>query len=447
MDLFEGQASADQQPPLAARMRPRSLDDYVGQEAVLGPGKPLRRMVEAGTVRSLVLWGPPGVGKTTLAEILARAVDARLVQLSAVSAGVKDIRKVAAEAEESQRLGQRTVLFLDEIHRFNKSQQDALLPHVESGLLTLLGASTENISFELNSALLSRMRVYVLKPLDDAAMVEILRRALNDSQRGLGLRRLQVDDETLGRLARVSGGDARRALGLLETASDFAESEGDHEVLSQAAVDEVIGHVGGAMDKSGDAYYDLLSAIHKSIRSSRVDASLYYIARFIAGGGDPLDVVRRLTAIASEDVGNADPRALPLVIAAWDAFLRLGQHEGERAIAHAAIHLAIAPKSNAIDQAWKAASAAARQYPHGSVPAYLRNAPTALMKELGHGKGYRYAHNEPNGYPAGASHDCWPDGVPEQAFYKPSQYGQEKRFREMLDYRAELDRQEDERQS
>lgn len=446
MDLFQGQTGADQQP-LAARMRPRSLDDYVGQQAVLGPGKPLRRMVEAGAVRSLVLWGPPGVGKTTLAEILARAVDARLVQLSAVSAGVKDIRKVAADAEEAQRLGQRTVLFLDEIHRFNKSQQDALLPHVESGLVTLLGASTENISFELNSALLSRMRVYVLKPLDEAAMVEILRRALNDPERGLGARRIQVDDETLSRLARVSGGDARRALGLLETASDFAEADGDGEVLSQAAVDEVIGHVGGAMDKSGDAYYDLLSAIHKSIRSSRVDASLYYIARFITGGGDPLDVIRRLTAIASEDVGNADPRALPLVIAAWDAFLRLGQYEGERAIAHAAIHLAIAPKSNAIDQAWKAASAAARQHPHGTVPSYLRNAPTALMKELGHGQGYRYAHNQPNAYPAGSAHDCWPDGVPQQVFYRPSDYGQEKRFREMLDYRAALDRQEDEQQS
>ncbi|MCK8515721.1 replication-associated recombination protein A [Methylonatrum kenyense] len=427
-------------------MRPRTLDDYVGQEAVLGPGKPLRRMVEAGAVRSLVLWGPPGVGKTTLAEILARAVDARLVQLSAVSAGVKDIRKVAADAEEAKRLGQRTVLFLDEIHRFNKSQQDALLPHVESGLLTLLGASTENISFELNSALLSRLRVYVLKPLDEAAMVEILRRALTDSERGLGARRIQVDDETLARLARVSGGDARRALGLLETASDFAESDGDRDVLSQAAVDEVIGHVGGAMDKSGDAYYDLLSAIHKSIRSSRVDASLYYIARFISGGGDPLDVIRRLTAIASEDVGNADPRALPLVIAAWDAYLRLGQYEGERAIAHAAIHLAIAPKSNAIDQAWKAASAAVRKHPHGTVPPYLRNAPTSLMKELGHGQGYRYAHSEPNAYPAGSAHDCWPDGVPQQVFYQPSDFGQEKRFREMLDYRATLDRQEDERQ-
>lgn len=441
-DLFQAGNDVSGQP-LAARMRPRDLDDFVGQQALLGPGRPMRRMVEAGNVRSLVLWGPPGVGKTTLAEILARAVDAQLVQLSAVSAGVKDIRQVAAAAEESRQRGRRTVLFLDEIHRFNKSQQDALLPHVESGLLTLLGASTENISFELNSALLSRMRVYVLKPLDEDAVVEILRRALTDRERGLGERQIEADDELLRRLARVAGGDARRALGLLETASDFAVVEGEHERLSADAIDEVIGHVAGAMDKAGDAYYDLLSAIHKSIRSSRVDASLYYIARFIGGGGDPLDVVRRLAAIASEDIGNADPRALPLVIAAWDAFLRLGQYEGERAIAHAAIHLAVAPKSNAIDQAWKAASAAARQHPHGSVPAYLRNAPTALMKELGHGTGYRYAHSQPNGYPAGSDHDCWPEDVPPLSFYQPGDFGQEKRFREMLEYRARLDREYD----
>ncbi|QEA39445.1 replication-associated recombination protein A [Pistricoccus aurantiacus] len=444
MDLFEKNSSQDS-APLAYRMRPRRLGEYIGQQALVGAGKPLARMAETGQVRSMILWGPPGVGKTTLAEILAREANARLEQLSAVMAGVKEIRASVDRARQIP--GQNTLLFLDEIHRLNKSQQDALLPHVESGLLTLIGATTENPSFEVNSALLSRARVYLLKPLSEEELIQVLRQALEDEERGLGKRRIQVENDVLGMLARAAGGDARRALGLLETACDFTQPNPNDpavERLSVDALDEVLGHQASAFDKQGDHYYDLLSAIHKSIRSSRVDAALLYMAQFMQGGGDPLDVIRRLTAIASEDVGNTDPRALPLVIAAWDAYLRLGDHEGQRAIAQAAIHLAVVPKSNAIDQAWKKAKAFATEHPQMEVPVYLRNAPTRLMKELGHGQGYRYAHSESNAYPAGSAHDCWPEALPRVALYTPSARGQEKRFGEMLAWRAQLDAQADE---
>ncbi|MBZ9557373.1 MULTISPECIES: replication-associated recombination protein A [unclassified Modicisalibacter] len=442
MDLFSQSADADS-APLAFRMRPRRLDDYIGQQALVGPDKPLRRMAESGQLRSMILWGPPGVGKTTLADILAAASEANLEHLSAVMAGVKEIRTAVERARAAQARQQRTVLFLDEIHRLNKSQQDALLPHVESGLLTLIGATTENPSFEVNSALLSRARVYVLRKLDEADLIEVLQRALDDPQRGLGQRRIQADAEVLTTLARASSGDARRALGLLETACDFTRTDGDRERLTRDALEEVLGHQASAFDKQGDHYYDLLSAIHKSIRSSRPDAALLYMAQFMQGGGDPLDVVRRLAAIASEDVGNAEPRALPLVMAAWDAYLRLGDYEGQRAIAHAAIHLAVAPKSNAIDRAWKGAKGFVAEHPDFEVPTYLRNAPTKLMASLGHGEGYRYAHNEPNAYPAGHAHDCWPDELPATTFFAPSEYGQEKRFKQMQAWRAELDAQAD----
>ncbi|NDL70669.1 replication-associated recombination protein A [Vreelandella alkaliphila] len=441
MDLFDRQPlTTGEDAPLAYRMRPLTLDDYVGQQALVGPSKPLRRMAESGVVRSMILWGPPGVGKTTLAELLAHASGAHLEHLSAVMAGVKELRLAV---ERAQQRTSPTLLFLDEIHRLNKSQQDALLPHVESGLLTLIGATTENPSFEVNSALLSRARVYVLKPLTHDELIQVLYRALTDPQRGLGERRIDVEDGVLDALAHASAGDARRALGLLETACDFTEQHSEREVLHKAVLADVVGHQSSALDKQGDAYYDLLSALHKSIRSSRPDAALLYMARFIQGGGDPLDIVRRLTAIASEDVGNADPRALPLVIAAWDAYLRLGDYEGQRAIAHAAIHLAVAPKSNRIDRAWKAAQQYVQQQPQLEVPSYLRNAPTKLMEELGHGEGYRYAHNEAHGYPAGSAHDCWPDGSAKTRFYEPSSFGQEKRFAEIMAWREQRDQEED----
>lgn len=439
MDLFDNAPPADD-APLAFRMRPRTLDDYLGQKALVGPDKPLRRMAESGVIRSMILWGPPGVGKTTLAELLARASEAHLEHLSAVMAGVKEIRAVV---ERARQMSTPVVLFLDEIHRLNKSQQDALLPHVESGLLTLIGATTENPSFEVNSALLSRARVYVLKALDDDELIAVMRQALDDETRGLGKRHIEVGDDVLVALAHASAGDARRALGLLETACDFTTPIEAGERLEKSVLADVIGHQASSFDKQGDAYYDLLSAIHKSVRSSRPDAALLYMARFIQGGGDPLDVVRRLSAIASEDVGNADPRALPLVIAAWDAYLRLGDYEGQRAIAHAAIHLAVAPKSNRIDQAWKKAQQFVASQPRLDVPTYLRNAPTKLMEELGHGEGYRYAHNEPHGYPAGSAHDCWPEALPKASFYEPSAFGQEKRFGEIMAWREEQDQNAD----
>src|SRR5690554_4732451 len=441
MDLFVDER--DPGAPLAWRMRPQRLADYVGQHALVGPGKPLARMVETGVVCSMILWGPPGTGKTTLAEILAAESGAELEQLSALMPAVKEIRAPVERARARQPHGHPTLPFLDEIHRLNKSQQDALLPHVESGLLTLIGATTENPSFEVNSALLSRARVHVLTSLDETELIEVMRRALNDAERGLGKRRIVVNDEVLGILARAAAGDARRALGMLESACDFTHVEGGDEHLNREALAAVIGHQASAFDKQGDHYYDLLSAIHKSIRSSRQDAALLYIARFLQGGGDPLDVVRRLAAIASEDVGNADPRALPLVMAAWDAYLRLGDHEGRRAIAHATIHLAVAPKSNAIDQAWKRAQALAAGQPRLEGPGYPGHAPTNPSESPGHGQGHPYPHSEPHGYPAGSAHDCWPEDVPRERLYRPTEQGQEKRYGQLMAWREQLDAEAD----
>lgn len=442
MDLFS-KPTASENEPLAYRMRPRILEEFAGQHHLTGPGKPLRKMVEAGIVRSMVLWGPPGTGKTTLAEILANACGARLERLSAVMAGVKDIRAVVDRARTALAQQQKTVLFLDEIHRLNTSQQDALLPHVESGLLTIISATTHNPSFQVNSALLSRARVYVLNALTEDVLLEVLKRALRDELRGLGDYRLRTDDAVLGSIARAASGDARRALGLLESAIDLARDEAGDKVLDMDVLRDLVDYHGGRMDKSGDVHYDLLSAVHKSARSSRPQAVLLYMARYINSGGDPLDIIRRMACVASEDVGNTDPKALPLVMAAWDAYLRLGQHEGERAIAHAGVYLAVAPKSNTIDAAWKAAKAFVSEHPDLEPPLYIRNAPTQMMKELGYNKGYRYAHDEPNAYPAGAGHNCWPDGIPEQTFYRPTRFGHEDRFAELMRWRADLDREAD----
>lgn len=442
MDLF-AEHTAQQQAPLAARMRPQSINEVAGQAHLVGEGAPVRRLIEQGRPRSLILWGPPGTGKTTLAEVIAHEVRARFVRLSAVMAGVKEIRAEIEQARAAQGRGEATMLFIDEIHRLNKAQQDSVLPHVESGLIHILGATTENPSFEVNGALLSRCRVLALKPLEATDLLAVLERALADRRRGLGEQGLSVEAGGLEVIAQASGGDARRALGMLETAADFATAEDEGLWLGIEAIRSAIGEGVAVMDKSGDAYYDLLSAIHKSIRSSRPDAALFYIARFTTAGGDPLDVIRRLTAVASEDVGNADPRALPLAIAAWDAYLRLGQYEGERAIAHAATHLAIAPKSGAIDAAWKRARQLAAEHPRAEPPRYLRNAPTTLMADQGNRVGYRYAHDEPHGYPAGSAHDCWPEAVPKEILYAPGEQGSEQRIQALLAWRSELDAQAD----
>ena len=383
MSLFAPQA------PLAERLRPRTLDEVVGQEHLTGGGKPLRVMLERGRLASMILWGPPGSGKTTLARILAGGVDARFVAMSAVSVGVKDIRAAVKSAQEGLSQGSATVLFLDEVHRFNKSQQDALLPHVESGLLTLIGATTENPSFEVNPALRSRARVYVLKALGEDDLVLVLERALLSSQ---GLPEVEAEEEALRLIAAAAMGDARRALNGLELA---AELGGGRVTLDAAR--EALGAGQPVFDKGGEAFYDLISALHKSVRGSHVDAALYYLARMLAGGVDPMYLGRRLVRIASEDVGLADPGALKQALAAVEAYQLLGSPEGELALAQAVVYLALAPKSNSVYRALAAARRAVENHPNAAVPLHLHNAPTKLMKDLGYSKGYAYYHEDPKG--------------------------------------------------
>ncbi len=370
--------------PLAERVRPKTLDEVVGQEHLTGPGKPLRRMLETRRLSSFILWGPPGTGKTTLARLLAQGAQLEMVALSAVNAGVKDIKEIVARAEEEGSL----VLFLDEIHRFNKSQQDALLPHLESGLLTLIGATTENPSFEVNPALRSRARVYVLQPLDEEATRRLLERALVHPE---GLK-AQADPEALDLLAQAAMGDARRALSALELASSLGEGR-----VTLAAAKEALGSSTLNFDKGGEHFYDLISALHKSVRGNHVDAALYYFARMIEGGADPLYLARRLARMAVEDVGLADPGALRLAMAAKDTYDFLGSPEGELALAELVIYLALAPKSNSSYVAWKNARNAAHQHPDAPIPLHIRNAPTALMQQLGYGRGYAYYHDDPEG--------------------------------------------------
>lgn len=428
------QHSATDQP-LAARMRPRSLSEYVGQQHLLAEGRPLRQALQRGSLHSMILWGPPGVGKTTLAEIIAADCDAHIERLSAVLSGVKEIRAAIVSAQQQWSVYQRrTILFVDEVHRFNKSQQDAFLPFVENGTVTFIGATTENPAFELNNALLSRCRVYILNALDKAAVGELLRSALTAPERGLG-GRCQIDDDALALLCEVADGDARRALNFLEIAADLAE-----QTITQALVAEVV--QGGArrrFDRSGDHFYDHISALHKSLRGSDPDASLYWFARMLDGGCDPLYIARRLVRVASEDIGNADPRALTIALQSWDVVARLGSPEGELALAQTVTYLACAAKSNAVYKGYKAASALVAAGGSLEVPNHLRNAPTELAKESGHAAGYRYAHDEPDGFAAGENY--FPEQLAPVQFYQPVERGLEQQIGAKLARLREANRQ------
>ncbi|BAU74351.1 replication-associated recombination protein A [Metapseudomonas furukawaii] len=432
MDLFRSEPIAQ---PLAARLRAASLDEYVGQDHLLAPGKPLREALEQGALHSMIFWGPPGVGKTTLAKLLAQVTDAHFETISAVLSGVKEIRQsVEVAKQQAGQYGRRTILFVDEVHRFNKSQQDAFLPYVEDGTLIFIGATTENPSFELNNALLSRARVYVLKSLDESALRKLVNRALTEDK-GLGRRNLSLPEESFSILMSAADGDGRRLLNLLENAADLAEDGGE---LSAGLLQNLLGDSRRRFDKGGEAFYDQISALHKSVRGSDPDAALYWFARMLDGGCDPLYLARRVVRMASEDIGNADPRALSLCLAAWDVQERLGSPEGELAVAQAITYLACAPKSNAVYMAFKAAMADAAANGSLEVPLHLRNAPTKLMKQLGYGEEYRYAHDEPDAYAAGE--DYFPEGMEPRRYYDPVPRGLELKIRDKLQHLDNLDR-------
>ena len=424
--------------PLAARMRPTNLEQYYGQMHLIGEGKPLRKAIQAGHVHSMILWGPPGTGKTTLAEIIAHRINAEVERISAVTSGVKEIRESIERAKQNRLADRQTILFVDEVHRFNKSQQDAFLPHIEDGTIIFIGATTENPSFELNNALLSRARVYLLKSLTVTEVEQVLKQAISEPERGLGKERLVLEENLLQVLAEYVNGDARLALNCLELMVDMAPETENGKKLDRTLLKEVLGERQARFDKQGDRFYDLISALHKSIRGSAADAALYWYARIITAGGDPLYVARRLLAIASEDVGNADPRAMQVALAAWDCFTRVGAYEGERAIAQAIIYLAVAPKSNAVYNAFNAAKQHAKAFPDFDVPPHLRNAPTALMKELGYGAEYRYAHDEPNAYAAGENY--FPPELKDTQYYFPTNRGMEIQIKEKLERLHEQDK-------
>ncbi len=426
--LFEADAPAPQggdSVPLAERMRPRTLDDVAGQAHLLGPGKPLRVAFESAHLHSMILWGPPGVGKTTLARLMACAVDADFIVLSAVLAGVKDIRDAVERAKASRRgrTGRATIVFVDEVHRFNKAQQDAFLPHVESGLFTFIGATTENPSFEVNSALLSRATVHVLKPLQGAELAVLLQRAQTL------LQAVPMSGAARERLVAHADGDARRLLNAYENVANLAARNAAAQI-DEALLEQALGEQLRRYDKGGDQFYDAISALHKSVRGSDPDATLYWLARMLDGGVDPRYVARRLLRMASEDIGLADPRALHLAMDAAEVYERLGSPEGELALAQAAVYLAMAPKSNAVYSAWNAVRELVRSDGTRPVPEHLRNAPTRLMKQLGHGAGYRYAHDEAGGFAAGETY--LPEGLPRTRFYEPVPRGLELRIGERL---------------
>jgi len=417
--------------PLADRMRPRTLDELVGQEHLVGPGRVLREAIERGELHSMILWGPPGSGKTTLASLMAHVAGARFVAFSAVLAGVKEIRQVIAEAD-------RTILFVDEIHRFNRAQQDAFLPHVEKGTVVLVGATTENPSFEVNSALLSRCRVYVLHGLGEDDLLGIMRRALTDRERGLGALRAEADDDALRLIARLANGDARSALNILELAVTMDARGGRPPRVTEAAIQEAAQKKTLLYDKSGEEHYNLISALHKSLRDSDPDASLYWMTRMLESGEDPLYIARRLVRFASEDVGNADPAALTLTLGAKEAYDFLGSPEGELALAQATLYLALAPKSNAVYTAYNDAKADVNERPAEPVPLHIRNAPTGLMKDLGYGRDYQYAHDAPD---ARVDQEHLPEALRGRRYYQPTDRGLEaelgRRLAEWRRWRAE----------
>ncbi len=413
--------------PLAERMRPRSLEEMVGQERLLAPDSALRRAIESGHVHSMVLWGPPGCGKTTLALLLARYAQAEFRAISAVLSGLADVRAALAEAEVNFAQGKRSVLFVDEVHRFNKSQQDAFLPHIERGIILFVGATTENPSFELNSALLSRCRVHVMDTLKVPDIVAALKRALTDVERGLGTMQLDVDDDSLQLIAQAADGDVRRALTLLEIASDVAVDG----VIDQRTLAQVLADRTRRFDKGGEQFYDQISALHKSVRSSDADAALYWFSRMLDGGCDPHYLARRLLRMSFEDIGMADPKAMSLVLDAWQTYERLGSPEGDLVLAEMAVYLALAPKSNAIYAAFNAVKADIREHGTLDVPIHLRNAPTKLMKEIGYGKGYQYDHDVQGG--VALDQQCLPDALVGREYYQPTERGVELRIREKLD--------------